>query len=76
MIDPDLPTWCTSRDGVLMVQRMDLDNVRIFSAIMAQTVVLQHYEEVVDRLHEVVAMLNTHIENREMNKLDTESLHR
>ena len=76
MVDPGLPSWCASHNGTIAVQRLDLDNVRILSATMAQTVVLQYYEEVVDRLHDTVAMLNAHIERREIGKLDTQQLHR
>ncbi len=76
MVDPGLSSWCASHNGTIAVQRLDLDNVRILSATMAQTVVLQYYEEVVDRLHDTVAMLNAHIERREIGKLDTQQLHR
>lgn len=74
LVDGDMDEWCVRRDGNIVVQRLDLNNVRILSAILAQTVVLQYYEEIVDRMHEVVATLNSHVENRDMNKLHSESL--
>jgi hypothetical protein len=75
-VDPDMDAWCGRRNDVITVQRLDLDNVKVLSAVMAQTVVLQHYEDLVDRLHEVVATLNTHVEKRDLKKLDTEALYK
>ena len=76
VVNPSLPTWCESHDGVISVQRLDLDSVKVLSAILAQTVVLQYYEEVVDKLHEVVASLNTLVEKQDLKKIDAISLHR
>lgn len=71
-----MDAWCGRKNDVITVQRLDLDSVKVLSAVMAQTVVLQYYEELVDRLHEVVAMLNTHVEKRDLKKLDTEALYK
>jgi hypothetical protein len=43
---------------------------------LLQTVVLQHYEELADKMHEIVGSLNAFIERGDIDKLHTEQLHR
>ena len=53
-VDPNLPRWSDLQDGVLRLQQLDLDSIRILNSCMAQTVNLQFFEGQVDKMYEIV----------------------
>lgn len=56
-------------DGELTVRRLDLDTVRIVSWVLAQSIVLQYYEQVTDRLYDSVETLNKKIQEQALHNV-------
>ena len=53
---------------------MDLDNIRILSWALAQSIILQYYEHVVDRLYDSVEDLNSQLQSQKLHKVCVSSL--
>lgn len=61
-VKPQHNVWSSFEDGRLVVQRLDVDNIRILNNIMAQTVILDYNEREVDAMLSTVRGLNSALE--------------
>ena len=66
--------WCTVAPNITC--RVRVRAINEWLSVRLQTVVLQYYEEMADKMHEVVGSLNGYIERRDIDKLQLEYLHR
>mmetsp|Transcript_19008 Transcript_19008/g.37309 ORF Transcript_19008/g.37309 Transcript_19008/m.37309 type:complete len:452 (-) Transcript_19008:258-1613(-) len=47
-VDPTLESWSTFKSNRLVVQKMDMNNIRVIASVLGQSVALGHFERVVD----------------------------
>jgi len=47
-VDEELETWSTFKANRLVLQSLDISNIRVISSVLGQSVALGHFEQVVD----------------------------
>ncbi|GBG28373.1 Sporulation protein RMD1 [Hondaea fermentalgiana] len=47
-VDPTQESWSTFKSNRLVVQKMDMNNIRVIASVLGQSVALGHFERVVD----------------------------
>lgn len=62
VIRPALEGWSTFEQDHLLLKRLDINNIRVMSTVLAHTVALDHYSGQVDSMLDVFSSLNQMME--------------
>lgn len=57
-VSPRLDEWAKLESDHIVLKRLDVNNISVISAVLAQTVALEHYEHKVDAMVEIFSKLN------------------
>ena len=57
-VSPRLDEWAKLESDHIVLKRLDVNNISVISAVLAQTVALEHYEHKVDAMLEIFSKLN------------------
>jgi uncharacterized Rmd1/YagE family protein len=57
-VSPRLDEWAKLESDHIVLKRLDVNNISVISAVLAQTVALEHYEQKVDAMLEIFSKLN------------------
>jgi len=71
-VDPSIESWSAFKANRLLVQKLDINNIRVISSVLAQSVALGHFERVVDGMLQSFEQANS----EEAGTLDSNNLSR
>jgi uncharacterized Rmd1/YagE family protein len=63
VIRPSLKEWSIFEDDCVVLRRLNVNNLRVISSVLGQTVALYHYELQVDKMLDLFGDLNTKTES-------------
>eukprot|EP00959_Pyramimonas_sp_CCMP1952_P168075 3512359-Pyramimonas_sp.AAC.1 len=63
VIRPSLKEWSIFEGDCVVLRRLDVNNLRVISSVLGQTVALYHYELQVDKMLELFSELNSKTES-------------
>jgi uncharacterized Rmd1/YagE family protein len=62
VLRPSLEPWSSFNGDFVVLRRMDVNNLRVISSVLGQTVALYHYEQQVETMLEMFSDLNAQTE--------------
>jgi len=62
VVRPSLEPWSSFNGDFVVLRRMDVNNLRVISSVLGQTVALYHYEQQVETMLEMFSDLNAQTE--------------